>query len=87
MDGQENLERTWKVREKSGNLKIKGMAGSFQKIYLFCSRGERMYFLMRKSKPISSSFGAILKEKKIAPLRSKFFPLRVTPKLEVKQHH
>ena len=22
MDGQENLERTWKVREKSGNLKI-----------------------------------------------------------------
>ena len=24
MDGQENLERTWKVREKSGNLKING---------------------------------------------------------------
>ena len=22
MDGQGNLERTWKVREKSGNLKI-----------------------------------------------------------------
>ena len=31
-------------REKSGNLK---MAGSLQKIDLFCSRGERMYFLMR----------------------------------------
>ena len=24
MDGQGNLERTWKVREKSGNLKIMG---------------------------------------------------------------
>ena len=45
MDGQGNLERTWKVREKSGNLKINGY-GSPQKIYLFCSKGER-YFLMR----------------------------------------
>ena len=24
MDGQGNLERTWKVSEKSGNLKING---------------------------------------------------------------
>ena len=24
MDGQGNLEMTWKVREKSGNLKING---------------------------------------------------------------
>ena len=24
MDGQGNLERTWKVREKSGNLEING---------------------------------------------------------------
>ena len=41
-----NLERASKVREKSGNLKIMAMAGSLQKIYLFCSKGE-MYFLMR----------------------------------------
>ena len=27
MDGQGNLKRTWKVREKSGNLKIIAMAG------------------------------------------------------------
>ena len=33
VDGQRNLERTWKVREKSGNLKINGY-GSLQKIYL-----------------------------------------------------
>ena len=31
MDGQGNLERTWKVREKSGNLK-KDSYGSLQKI-------------------------------------------------------
>ena len=46
MDGQGNLERTWKVREKSGNLKINSF-GSFQEIHLFCSKGERMYFPMR----------------------------------------
>ena len=46
MDDQGNLERTLKVREKSGTLNIKGY-GSVQKIYLFCSRGERMYILMR----------------------------------------
>ena len=46
MDAQGNLERAWKVAEKSGNLKINGY-GSLQKMYLFCSKGERMYFLMR----------------------------------------
>ena len=45
VDDLGNLERTWKVREKSGNLKINGY-GSLQKIYLLCSKGERMYFLM-----------------------------------------
>ena len=51
MDGQGNLERTSKVREKSGNLKINGYgrAGRLQKVYLFFSRGEKMYFLMRLS--------------------------------------
>ena len=46
MDGQGNLERTWKIREKSGNLKINGY-DSLQKNYIFCSSGERMYFLIR----------------------------------------
>ena len=43
MDGQGNLERTWKVREKSGNLKIDSY-GSLQKIIysvqLFKSRKD-----------------------------------------------
>ena len=47
MDDQGNLERTWTIREKSGNLKINGYGRQTSKIYLFCSRGEKMYFLMR----------------------------------------
>ena len=46
MDGQGNLERTWKVREKSGNLKING-CGRQSSENLFCSRVEIMYILMR----------------------------------------
>ena len=41
MDGQGNLERTWKVREKSGNLKINGGC-SLQKLSLFCSRRKNV---------------------------------------------
>ena len=43
MAGQENLERTWKVGEKSGNLKINGCGRQFSE-YLFCSRGKRIFF-------------------------------------------
>ena len=47
VDGQGNLERTWKVREKSGNLKINDYGRQTSEVYLFFSRGEKMYFLMR----------------------------------------
>ena len=44
MDGQGNLERTWKVREKSGNLNLNlAMAGGLQKIY-FVQEGKRCNF-------------------------------------------
>ena len=46
MDGQGNLERPWKVGEKSGNLKING-CGKQTTENLFSSRGKKMYFLMR----------------------------------------
>ena len=42
MDGQGNLKRTWKVREKSEDLKINGY-GRQSSENLFSSRGERMY--------------------------------------------
>ena len=40
MDDQGNLERSWKVRKMA-------MAGRLKKIYLFCAKGENMYFLVR----------------------------------------
>ena len=46
VDSQGNLERTRKVREKSGNLKIDSY-GSLQKIIYSVQMGEKMYFLMR----------------------------------------
>ena len=50
VDGQGNLERTLKVREKSGNLKKKAMCKQSSE-HLFCSRGERMYFLRDSLSP------------------------------------
>ena len=45
MDGQGNLERTWKVWEKSGNLKING-----------CSRqsSENSFILIKWGKVVHS---------------------------------
>ena len=43
MDGQGNLERTWKVREKSGNLKIDSY-GSLQKIIYSVQKGKGCTF-------------------------------------------
>ena len=57
MDGQGNLERTWKVREKSGNLKINGYGRQTSENLFNFSRGEKMYFLMRQTKPISLLIG------------------------------
>ena len=81
MDGQGNLERFLKVREKSGNLKINGY-GRQSSENVFCSRGERMCFLRDSLRPSPSSMGATLKGKKFAPLGSKFVPLRVLPNLK-----
>ena len=40
-DGQGNLERTWKVREKSGNLKINGYGRqSSAKLFTLFKRGK-----------------------------------------------
>ena len=45
MDGQGNLERTWKVREKSGNLKINGYGRqSSENIFIHFKRGMGVLF-------------------------------------------
>ena len=41
MDGQGNLERTWEVREKSGNLKINGCGWqSSENTFVLFKRGK-----------------------------------------------
>ena len=47
MDGQGNLERTWKAREKSGNLKINGYGRQSSEKLFILSKRETMYFPMR----------------------------------------
>ena len=41
MDDQRNLERTWKVREKSGNLKINGYGRhTSENLFILFKRGK-----------------------------------------------
>ena len=41
VDGQGNLERTWKFREKSGNLKINGYGRQFsENLFILFKRGK-----------------------------------------------
>ena len=44
MDGQGNLERTWKVREKSGNLKVNGYGRqSSENLFILFKRGKNVH--------------------------------------------
>ena len=41
LDGQGNLERTWKVREKSGKLKVNGCGRqSSENLFILFKRGK-----------------------------------------------
>ena len=77
---RKDLERQGKVRE----LKKMAMAGSLQKIYLFCSRGEKRYFLRDGLSPSPSSLGVLLK-KRICSLGEQILSFKSTPKFEVIQ--
>ena len=44
VDGQGNLERTWKVREKSGNLKINGYGRQSRKFIYSVQEGKGCAF-------------------------------------------
>ena len=44
MDVQGNLERTWKVREKSGNVKINGYGWqSSENLFILFKRGKDVH--------------------------------------------
>ena len=70
MDGQRNLERTWKVREKSGNWKINGYGRqSSENLFILFKRGKdvHVYFLRDSLGPSPSSLGATHKGKNLLP--------------------
>ena len=69
MDGQGNLERTWNVREKSGNSEINGYGTlTSENSLIMFKRGK--YVL---SKPITLLIGATLKGKNLLPKGANFF--------------
>ena len=46
MDGQGNLERTWKVREKTGNLKIHGYGRqSLENLFILFKRRKDVHLM------------------------------------------
>ena len=57
------------------------MAGSLQKIYLFCSRGERIYFFMRKSKPIFLLSGGLLLKERICSIGEQILSFISNPQI------
>ena len=67
MDGQGNLERTWKVREKSGNLKTNGYCRqSSENLFILFKRGKDVHSHEIVC-PSPSTLGATLKEKNLLP--------------------
>ena len=73
MDVQGNLERSWKVREKSGNLKINGYGRQFsENLFILSKRGKGVLSHEIVS-PSPSSLGASLKGKNLLPLGANSF--------------
>ena len=76
MDGQGNLERTWKVREKSGNLKINGYGGqSSENLFILFKRGKDVHSHETVQAHLPPQWGLLLKERicslgELAPLGS-----------------
>ena len=70
---QGNLERTWKVREKSGNLKINSSGSqSSENLFILLKRGKDV-LLRDNLSPFPSSLGASLEEKYLLPLGANSF--------------
>ena len=60
MDGQGNFERTWKVREKSGNLKIKQ---SPEILFILFKRGKNVHSHEIVYAHLPLHWGLLLKER------------------------
>ena len=64
MDDQGNLERTWKVREKSGNLKINGFGRQPSEIFfILFKRGKDVLSYEMVAAHLPPHWGLLLKER------------------------
>ena len=75
MDGQGNLEKNLKVREKSGNLKINGYGRQTSELF----KREKMYFFMRQSRLISLLTGGLLLKERICSLGEQILSFKNNP--------
>ena len=76
MDGQGNLEKTWKVREKSGNLEINGYGRqSSENLFILFKRGKE-----DSLSPSPSSLGVLLKER-ICSLEEQILSFKGNPQI------
>ena len=74
VDGQRNLESTWKVREKSGEFENKGLwQAVFRKFINSVQEGKGCTFSWDSLSPSPSILGVTLKGKNLLPWGSKFF--------------
>ena len=68
MDGQGNLERTWKVKEKSGNLKINRYGRqSSENLFLLFRSGKDVLSHGIVQAHLSPHWGPLLKERICSP--------------------
>ena len=64
VDGQGNLERTWKVREKLGDWKINGYGRqSLETLFILFKRGKDVHSLEIVKSHLPPHLGLLLKER------------------------
>ena len=64
MDGQGNLERTWKIREKLGNWKINGYGRqSSENLFILFKRGKDVHSHEIVKSHLPPHLGLLLKER------------------------
>ena len=81
MDGQGNLERTWKVREKSGNLKINGYGRqSSENLFILFKRGKDVHSHEIVKAHLPLHWGLLLKER-ICSLEEQVLSFKSNPQI------
>ena len=81
MDGQGNLERTYQVRQKSGNLKINGCGRqSSENSFILFKRGKDVHSHEIVKAHLPSHWGLLLKER-ICSLGEQILSFKSNPQI------